>query len=525
MGGVPSHVLRGLWQGGTDLLDNEQFIQENKITHILSVCHRTTKLQLPELSIKHLNIKDDLVTNFKPHFPDIVNWIHLARTNGGVVYIHCSAGISRSSTCTLAYMMCFLNMDPEELLEHLRIVRRHACPNPNFLNQLKEFFNDPNGKDAIRAHWATLAQKGETAFEPTGTGLFRRLSEKNLVGMDELKDEEEEEKAEAGTDSDDSSDYSRTPNKNKLHFSINPTLWQPEDPADSEGENESEMKILKLAQGVQDTSTFTRDVLSRGYPKQYVSPDDLFAFDKRTLAWRKSNLPHPSAGKMLTLHFRLPYRAKYGEVVVVVGNIETLGNWYPPLGIMLEYNKQDGTWVGQVHIPVQDLPVIDLANNRLIIPPPMSKTIDSFFPPDQLQYLPAHSQLKDALPSPHTDHPLFPYTPQTGSDSFPEEKVEHELQYKYVVIPYNEHSHTMPFTQAGRAPLTYAHWEPGDNHVHHIYVGVGREVEVTDCWGSGTGSKLSPSPSTSSPSSPSPSPHSKSPELSPHTHPALQHES
>ncbi len=57
----------------------------------------------------------------------------------GNVLVHCSAGISRSPTLVLAYMMKKYHYTLEEAFEKMRKLRQIVDPNVSFIVQLKEW--------------------------------------------------------------------------------------------------------------------------------------------------------------------------------------------------------------------------------------------------------------------------------------------------------------------------------------------------------------------------------------------------
>jgi len=60
------------------------------------------------------------------------------RKNVGVL-VHCLAGISRSVTVTVAYLMFCMSLSLEDAYEFLRRVRPNISPNFNFMGQLADF--------------------------------------------------------------------------------------------------------------------------------------------------------------------------------------------------------------------------------------------------------------------------------------------------------------------------------------------------------------------------------------------------
>ena len=62
-----------------------------------------------------------------------------ARKNGTCVLIHCMAGISRSVTLTIAYLMSHFGMSMHNAYQFVKEKRPTISPNLNFMGQLVEF--------------------------------------------------------------------------------------------------------------------------------------------------------------------------------------------------------------------------------------------------------------------------------------------------------------------------------------------------------------------------------------------------
>lgn len=63
------------------------------------------------------------------------------RESKGKVLVHCHAGISRSSTICMAYLMAVKKYRMEEAYEYVKSRRRCVSPNFNFMEQLLNFEN------------------------------------------------------------------------------------------------------------------------------------------------------------------------------------------------------------------------------------------------------------------------------------------------------------------------------------------------------------------------------------------------
>ena len=107
------------------------------------------------ITYKGLRLLDVPQTNIALHFNDITEFIDAALTGGGKVLVNCEMGMSRSSTCVLAYLMLKHKMTAGDALAKVGCplsvystkagilslqVRKHRYvrPNKGFLRQLYE---------------------------------------------------------------------------------------------------------------------------------------------------------------------------------------------------------------------------------------------------------------------------------------------------------------------------------------------------------------------------------------------------
>jgi len=70
---------------------------------------------------------------------EAVQFIENGRKAGGNVVVHCAQGKSRSSTVVIAYLMAKQGWTMDAALRFVQTKRPEAEPNPNFIEQLKEF--------------------------------------------------------------------------------------------------------------------------------------------------------------------------------------------------------------------------------------------------------------------------------------------------------------------------------------------------------------------------------------------------
>ncbi|GJQ79011.1 hypothetical protein Trydic_g172 [Trypoxylus dichotomus] len=138
MGNGMNKVLPGLYVGNyRDSKDNAQLAKYN-ITHILSIHDTAKKLHVDKHYLCVL-ASDTPDQNLSQYFSLCNDFIHAARLRDGNVLIHCLAGMSRSVTVTVAYIMSVTNLTWKEALKVVRAGRNVANPNLGFQRQLQEF--------------------------------------------------------------------------------------------------------------------------------------------------------------------------------------------------------------------------------------------------------------------------------------------------------------------------------------------------------------------------------------------------
>ena len=143
----PSVVLEGaLYQGNVKHSADETTLQDLKITHVLNVSMEC-KNAFPKL-FEYLQVKveDESSAQIEPRLRGAVEFIASALEGGGRVFVHCVQGKSRSSTCTIGFLMSCRGWTLKDAHEYLKDRRSIAAPNRGFLLQLSNFEEKVFGK-------------------------------------------------------------------------------------------------------------------------------------------------------------------------------------------------------------------------------------------------------------------------------------------------------------------------------------------------------------------------------------------
>ncbi|KAG4078955.1 hypothetical protein HA402_010907 [Bradysia odoriphaga] len=133
-----SKVLPGLYVGNYRDSKDPQQLDRHNITHIVAI-HDCPRRLLHDKHYLCIMASDTPDQNLSQYFSVCNDFIHAARMRDGNVLIHCLAGMSRSVTVAVAYIMSVTPLTWKEALKVVRTGRAVANPNLGFQNQLQEF--------------------------------------------------------------------------------------------------------------------------------------------------------------------------------------------------------------------------------------------------------------------------------------------------------------------------------------------------------------------------------------------------
>lgn len=131
-----NNVIENLYIGGIAGADDYKLLKSNGITHIVSAQPTTIH---DNITYHNVHINDDEREDIYLYFYDVVQFIDDAISQNGKVFVHCYAGISRSATLVIAYLMAIKKYTLESALELLISKRKICDPNSGFILQLKCF--------------------------------------------------------------------------------------------------------------------------------------------------------------------------------------------------------------------------------------------------------------------------------------------------------------------------------------------------------------------------------------------------
>eukprot|EP01087_Luapelamoeba_hula_P010244 TRINITY_DN2708_c0_g1_i1.p1 TRINITY_DN2708_c0_g1~~TRINITY_DN2708_c0_g1_i1.p1 ORF type:complete len:747 (-),score=183.64 TRINITY_DN2708_c0_g1_i1:725-2965(-) len=148
---IPQSVLedKSLYIGGVESAENVKYLVKHGINNILSLGEMPFgaddvvlegQRSYPK-NFNHLfvDIEDMASTDILVHFNRALAFIDEAVHRSESVLVHCAAGISRSASFVIAYLIDKHNMDFDTAFACVHRARCCVQPNPGFVEQLKKF--------------------------------------------------------------------------------------------------------------------------------------------------------------------------------------------------------------------------------------------------------------------------------------------------------------------------------------------------------------------------------------------------
>uniref|UniRef100_A0A3B5KJX5 protein-tyrosine-phosphatase n=1 Tax=Takifugu rubripes TaxID=31033 RepID=A0A3B5KJX5_TAKRU len=152
---VVSPILPFLYLGNERDAQDLDLLRHLNIGYVVNV---TTHLPLYHvnsgLRYKRLPATDNSKQNLRQYFEEVFEFIEEAYQSGRGVLVHCQAGVSRSATIVIAYLMKHTLMTMTDAYKYVRSRRPVVSPNLNFMGQLLEFERDLNS--GVTPHYASF---------------------------------------------------------------------------------------------------------------------------------------------------------------------------------------------------------------------------------------------------------------------------------------------------------------------------------------------------------------------------------
>ncbi|XP_063765643.1 dual specificity protein phosphatase 8 isoform X2 [Eleginops maclovinus] len=136
----PTRILPHLYLGSQKDVLNKDLMAQNGITYVLNASNTCPKPDfISESNFMRIPVNDNYCEKLLPWLDKTNEFIDKAKVSNCRVIVHCLAGISRSATIAIAYIMKTMGLSSDDAYRFVKDRRPSISPNFNFLGQLLEF--------------------------------------------------------------------------------------------------------------------------------------------------------------------------------------------------------------------------------------------------------------------------------------------------------------------------------------------------------------------------------------------------
>ncbi|GAU97894.1 hypothetical protein RvY_09117 [Ramazzottius varieornatus] len=172
-----SQVLPFLYLGNERDAADMNRLASLKVTHVLNVTsHSPCHYEKEGIRYKRLPASDSGQQNLAQYFKEAFEFIDEARNASCNVLIHCQAGVSRSATIVVAYLMHHKKMSMDEAYRLVKAKRSVISPNFNFMGQLMEYEQALKKLTSMEAESPTASGSASSTSSKSGARKPKILS-------------------------------------------------------------------------------------------------------------------------------------------------------------------------------------------------------------------------------------------------------------------------------------------------------------------------------------------------------------
>ncbi|XP_060694739.1 dual specificity protein phosphatase 8-like isoform X1 [Hemiscyllium ocellatum] len=136
----PTRILPHLYLGSQKDVLNKDLMVQNGITYVLNASNSCPKPDfISESHFMRIPVNDNYCEKLLPWLDESIVFIDKAKVSNCRVLVHCLAGISRSATVAIAYIMKTMGLSSDDAYRFVKDRRPSISPNFNFMGQLLEY--------------------------------------------------------------------------------------------------------------------------------------------------------------------------------------------------------------------------------------------------------------------------------------------------------------------------------------------------------------------------------------------------
>ena len=161
---LPTEILPHLYLSCRKGASNRQGLEQRSISRILNVTKEVSEYQhLEGFTCCQIAVEDKHEVNMLEYLPKAFAFIEEARVANEKVLVHCHAGMSRSVTVVLAYLMKYQGYSLNNAYDYVKQRKSNISPNFSFMEQLLQFESSlrPSPSDSGIGSGSTTPMDGQ----------------------------------------------------------------------------------------------------------------------------------------------------------------------------------------------------------------------------------------------------------------------------------------------------------------------------------------------------------------------------
>ncbi|KAI0230981.1 Dual specificity protein phosphatase 12 [Lamellibrachia satsuma] len=185
-----TYILERLYLGSMEDASNSAQLRKKGVTHILTVDWKPISREWREsFEYQYISAMDEQEMDLLSRFEECIQFIADGRKIGGVL-VHCQAGLSRSATVVIAYIMKTMSLSFTEAFSLVSRQRPQIMPNDGFVEQLRLFELmgnqvDPTSEFCRRYRLQRLAAMMQRTQDPNRTTFQKDALSADPAGSSE----------------------------------------------------------------------------------------------------------------------------------------------------------------------------------------------------------------------------------------------------------------------------------------------------------------------------------------------------
>ncbi|XP_008118324.1 dual specificity protein phosphatase 14 [Anolis carolinensis] len=149
MGGI-AQITPFLYLSKGSVASNRQLLLARGITCIVNATVEVPNANFPDFEYYRVPVADMPSAPISMYFDSVADKIQSVARKRGATLVHCAAGVSRSATLCIAYLMKYQNVSLSEAYNWVKSRRPVIHPNVGFWRQLIDYERELYGRNSVK---------------------------------------------------------------------------------------------------------------------------------------------------------------------------------------------------------------------------------------------------------------------------------------------------------------------------------------------------------------------------------------